>query len=163
VSKLKDYSGIVDTSSYNSYELVYNPPGSSYTGFDYSKKKLIGLHIDVHQSLPVSKAFSGFNLLNINLGDQERYFYFINLTPMELVEKIGISLASPENTYNAAYYNLKNNFFKKFGNYPVFRLKILPDQAYIATTQAIPLTILYHSHTPTLILIDLFLNFVMFR
>ena len=136
-SELKSYSNIINTSLYNSYELVYNPPGSLYTGFDYSKKKLIGLHIDVHESLPVTEAFSGFSLLNINIGDCERYFYFVDLTPLELLKKVDISLENTDKIYNIAHYNLKNKFFEKFPNYPILRLKILPDQAYIATTQAI--------------------------
>ncbi len=137
LKNLESYSSITNSTSYRSYELVQTPAQSMFTGYDFVEKKIMGLHIDVHESLPMKDVKNAFNLLSINLGDNERYFYFVDLSVPKIIKMLQDTQSDSFMTKSASEYKLKDHFFKKFPNYPVHRLKIMPGQAYIATTQAI--------------------------
>lgn len=72
--------------------------------------------------------------IGINLGIKERYLLFINLSLKE-IRKILIASGIGDLVSTCEPWNMGNLFMKTFPNYPVIRLKILPNEAYIAPVQ----------------------------
>ncbi len=115
------------------HELMINPPHLDSTSYDYENGRFIGLHIDTHQSLSLHERGKGFQLCGINLGESERYFYFIDLTVEEMYQKLGIT----EFEEYSKIKKLTEKFLSSFPDYPIYRVTIKPNQAYLALTQNI--------------------------
>lgn len=115
------------------HELVFNPPHKISTAFNHAEQRQIGLHIDTHNIKSLWQRRRGFELLSINLGEAERYFYFINLEVNEIIKKLKEVGHNTENYSTVG--EIKNDFLKHFPNYPIYRLTIQPDQAYIGISQ----------------------------
>ncbi len=99
---------------------AYNPKESVY----------LGLHIDCWDKLPWDQRNTARNRILINLGDEERYFLFVNLTASQILKHIKmISNGAPPYPYH--------NFFELFPNYPVVKIKLFPGEYYIAPTENI--------------------------
>lgn len=132
LESLKVFSKVTAKEMYT-HELMINPPYLDSTSYDYENEKFIGLHIDTHQALSLEQRKNGFQLCGINLGMSERYFYFIDLTVEEICEKLKIA--------NVQEYSkikkLTEQFLFSFPDYPIQRLTIKPNQAYLALTQNI--------------------------
>lgn len=112
-------------------DLVLNPPGIPSTAFNYDKGICVGMHIDDHQKLDFNKRESGFQLLNINLGEATRYICFVNYSFRDIFKKVREK--TDEHIQSAKA--LKDLFFHFFPNTPLYRISILPKEAYIAVTQ----------------------------
>ncbi|MBW4573792.1 MAG: hypothetical protein KME08_00745 [Aphanothece sp. CMT-3BRIN-NPC111] len=100
-----------------------NLPGMPYTG----------MHLDSWDRFPLRRRHKSRNRICINLGREERFFLFINLTLMEMFNALGLS--DPDDIYK--HYrgtNIGDEFMKQFPSYPVVKLRIGPKEAYIAPT-----------------------------
>ncbi len=119
-----------------SCDIQITPAGSASTAFDHFSGAYIGLHIDNHDKLPLSKRSEAFQLLCLNLGEAERYFLFVNLRSADLVAQTGTSPDDAEEKYRQAW-RLTADFFQRRPDYPVVRVMLPPDHGYIAVTQSL--------------------------
>jgi hypothetical protein len=91
----------------------------------------IGLHFDSWDQLPLEERDSASNRICLNLGKEDRYLLFINLTVadiLQLIESLGEAKITSANA-------LKNRFLKLYPDYPVIKVRVSPGEAYIAPTE----------------------------
>jgi hypothetical protein len=91
----------------------------------------MGLHIDNAFGVLLSDDTIRSNRISLNLGKSDRFLFVINKTVSEIAELVtkasGISDIEDEKT-------LCNLFFQYYSNYPVMKVRIKPNEAYIAPT-----------------------------
>lgn len=90
----------------------------------------IGLHVDYHDGLSFYESDQARNRICINIGQEDRYFLFINL-PIQTI----LSLLQCEAVQHPYPTSLGRAFMAKFPGYPVVKLCIPPGYAYIAPTE----------------------------
>jgi hypothetical protein len=94
----------------------------------------VGIHLDSWEKQPLKRRHSSRNRLCINIGEETRYFLFINLSILQIFHML--ELKDPEDI--PQYYRgtaLPNLFLKKYPNYPICKLSLEPNEAYIAPTE----------------------------
>lgn len=92
----------------------------------------IGLHNDGDRKMTLSTAYKTGNRVSINIGKDDRYFLFINLTLIQIVNLLRKKMGKEIEKVNIA--NIPTYFFKYFPDYPIIRIKQKPYQFYIAPT-----------------------------
>jgi hypothetical protein len=107
-----------------------------YERVDADCKTYAGMHLDSWDKLPLKHRHKSKNRLCINLGREDRFFLFINLTLMDMFHALGLSEAKDMYKH---YRGLKlpEEFMRKNPAYPVLKLRISPGEAYIAPTDNI--------------------------
>lgn len=126
-------AGYLKCLSFRSADIQVTPSGRKSTAFDYVRRAYVGLHVDDHQDLTLTNRRRAFQVLCVNLGNEERYFSFVNIPLPDIArwlftrEKLRFSSLSSR--------EIKSNFFKYFLDYPIVRVKLAPNWAYVATTQ----------------------------
>jgi hypothetical protein len=112
-------------------------PSGLITGtFDYSQDRLIGMHLDSWYMQPLDQRHLSPNRICINLGLCDRYFLFINLALRELHELLETSQSNDSSRFEVGR-GLGVTFMRTFSSYPVVRLRVAPNEAYIAPTENI--------------------------
>lgn len=107
-----------------------NRPGLATVSRDASNGKFVGLHIDSWDRAPMHSRAASRNRICINLGRENRYFLFVNMSIGRCAELAGDSQC-PDWNY------IVKEFFRKCGGYPIIRLLVAPGEAYIAPTENI--------------------------
>lgn len=116
---------------------ISNPNMTTTTIYERVDGKIYaGMHLDSWDKLPLKHRHKSRNRLCINLGREDRFFLFINLTLMDMFRALGLSEA--KDIYKH-YRGLKlpAEFMSKNPAYPVLKLRISPGEAYIAPTDNI--------------------------
>ncbi|BAZ40320.1 hypothetical protein NIES4101_62810 [Calothrix sp. NIES-4101] len=96
----------------------------------------VGLHLDSWEKAPLKRRHLSKNRVCINIGRETRYFLFINLSLMKMFEMLGLSTAINASRYYRGV-ELPAIFMATFPDYPVVKIALEPDQAYIAPTENI--------------------------
>lgn len=96
--------------------------------FDPKENCYVGLHLDSWDRLPLTQRNEARNRICINLGRDDRFLLFINLTLIDMFK-----VFKPEDI--RSHYDLGEKFMKYYPAYPVVKLKISPKEAYIAPTE----------------------------
>lgn len=99
-------------------------------------KPYVGLHLDSWEKAPLKRRHLSSNRLCINVGRETRYFLFINLSLLRMFEMLG--LRDPQDI--PQYYRgigLPDLFLHTYPDYPVLKLALAPNEAYIAPTENI--------------------------
>ncbi|MBE9069313.1 hypothetical protein IQ260_21965 [Leptolyngbya cf. ectocarpi LEGE 11479] len=135
-----------------------SPPG--LPTITINQQQSIGLHLDSWDRLPLARRHQSTNRICINLGTDDRYFLFINLTLLDMLTVLRydhFSAKEVERDFNnkmrwkfrklfykyrsnkckASPLALKNAFVRRYPNYPVIKVKIIPGEAYVAPTENI--------------------------
>lgn len=141
---------------FNIHHLTINSVGLRTVTYDRQKKNYIGLHLDSWDKLSLEKRHLSTNRICINLGLEDRYFLFINLTLMDMFNlvKVGYSRNTLSCQQNNSHSNFINNnlsnslllnqippnairqmFLERYPNYPVVKVRVSPGEAYIAPTE----------------------------
>jgi hypothetical protein len=112
-------------------DLIVNRPGQRSTAYDYARHRLVGLHIDNHQSLPLDQRGRAFVLANINVGWQSRYLDFIPASVAAL------QAALPDVDANSAWLprDIKDAYLRARPESQVVRVTLPPGTAYLLNTQ----------------------------
>ncbi|MCJ7934899.1 MAG: hypothetical protein MUW56_15075 [Chryseobacterium sp.] len=101
--------------------------------FAPDKVRFIGLHKDSsNRQMTVGSSHKHGNRLSINLGQESRYFLFINLSILQIYNMLKKKMdVKKENVNNT---NIVRFFLTYFPDYPVLRIKQKPYEFYIAPT-----------------------------
>ncbi len=124
----------IELLSHRSTDIQITPPGGFGTAYDFSQNRFVGLHLDNHDRLDTTGRRTSFQVLGLNLGQQERYLHFLNLSVENMIEKLrhfGHNLHYSPSKISC----LTRDFFNIFFDYPIIRIKLKPGCAYITTTQ----------------------------
>lgn len=91
----------------------------------------MGLHIDNAFGIPLSDYTIRSNRISLNLGKEDRYLFVINKTVAEISALVedACDISNIEDEQM-----LCNLFFQYYSDYPVLKLRIKPNEAYIAPT-----------------------------
>ena len=115
-------------------DLVIHRPHQRSTAFNYDTNTFMGLHIDNHQRYPLTERWRSYHLSCVNLGSTYRYFQFVNLTTLDLLDCL-----YPPGSYDdlslLTTHSLKSRFLSQYPHYPIFRVRLEPGQGYICNTQ----------------------------
>jgi hypothetical protein len=101
------------------------------TTIDRTDGNRIGLHIDQWERRPLGSVRSARNRLCLNLGPQSRYFVFLAIDVFETAASCGIAPDSRFTTREAQAY------LRRHPMTVVYRLRIEPGEAYIASTECL--------------------------
>lgn len=112
-------------------DLVLHKPSQKSTAFNYDTKTFMGLHLDNHQKYPLDERWKSYLLCGVNLGSSHRYFQFVNLTTLDILEACSLSPSDQGLTTNS----IKEKFFLNHSGYPVLKVRLEPGQAYVCNTQ----------------------------
>lgn len=111
-------------------DLIVNQPGMQSTAYDYEQDRSRGLHIDNHQSLPLTKRGESFVLASINIGWQPRYLHFLPTPISTLLHRL--ELSAPRGLLPR---EIKDLYLRQYPNDPIFRVTIPPATSYLLRTQ----------------------------
>lgn len=111
-----------------------NPPGLNTVTFDKSQGAFVGLHVDSWDRLSADRQDWARNRITINLGREDRYFLFINLTLKEILSILN-NADLDRVQRNDWQRDLRAEFMKQHPTYPAIKVRISPGEAYIAPTE----------------------------
>lgn len=112
--------------------ICVNRPGLQTVTIDRKVSRLIGLHLDSWDRLPVENRATATNRISFNIGEQDRHLLFVNL-PIKKIHDLLLS-RKPDFVFNHSG-EILGSFFREFPDYPVVRVTIAPGEAYIAPTE----------------------------
>lgn len=107
---------------------VFNMPNLDATAYVPQHDYYMGLHVDYLAGQSIFMRDNTENRISINLGAEERYLLYINLTIGDILNFLNIQ-------DECSIDSVVARFFNRYPDYPVIRLKINPGEAYIAPTQ----------------------------
>jgi hypothetical protein len=115
----------------NSPDLVtvtYNPKDAL--------RRHIGLHVDSWYREPLSRRHLSPNRMCLNLGIEDRYLLFINLPLQALFNMLEVAGSNDPRRFSASS-DLGSAFMSCYDAYPIIRLRLAPNEAYLAPTENI--------------------------
>lgn len=112
-------------------DLIVNQPGMQSTAYDYQQDRSRGLHIDNHQSLPLTKRSDAFVLASINIGWQPRYLHVLPAPISTLLHRLDLSESS-----DLLPRQIKDLYLQRFSDGPLLRVTIPPGTSYLLQTQS---------------------------
>ena len=111
-------------------DLIVNPPDVASTAYDYANDKMIGLHIDNHESLPLDGRDRALILAHMNIGWCDRFLHVIPTPLLALIRALELDPAC-----GMAPREIKDELFRRWSDAPVLRIRIPPGTAYLLNTQ----------------------------
>ena len=116
--------------------LATAPPGmrtvTKDTVKDRNEHYYVGMHLDTWENIALSDRHTARNRVCINLGREDRYFLFFNLSLMRMFRALGGE--DPNKADDFYGTDLGHAFMRAFPGYPMLRLRLKPREAYIAPT-----------------------------
>lgn len=106
------------------------PPNLKTGTFDYKTGCYVGLHLDGWYRRPLNERHLSPNRVCVNLGLEDRYFLFVNLSLQTVYDLLHVDRSTDPST-------LGSSFMRHFPLYPVIRIRIAPNEAYVAPTENI--------------------------
>jgi len=127
---------IVSRSSIRVHCITTNPPGLLTGTIAEPDGVYLGLHLDSWDRLSFPENSRARNRVCINLGTTDRSFLFLNLTLADMLAATGSSVdairrAGASDVGRA----IGRLFLERFPDYPVVKLRVRPDEAYVAPTE----------------------------
>ena len=117
---------------YCATDLTVHQPSLNSTAYNWGDKIYMGLHIDNRQRFGILDREKSNLLLSVNIGNEERYFNFVDIDILGLAKLCKYSYET-----NFSTVDLKDFFLKSFPDYPVTRILLYPGQGYICNTENI--------------------------
>lgn len=124
------------------HSLHCSPPGLLTVTPTYGELRLSGLHVDHWDALPLDDLHAARNRICINLGTQDRFFLFVNLDAAEIQRRVIEKRPEKRRDHTSRdpqqnMESLVSDLCDTFPDYPVVKLRVGPDEAYIAPTEQI--------------------------
>jgi hypothetical protein len=111
------------------YGVGVNGPDMLTTSIDRNIDRIVGLHVDHWDQLPLTVRATANNRLAVNVGDSTYYFMVVPTTLETMARRLDLPFS------DAVDLNvLPNHFMAAFPELPVWRLEIAPGDVYIAPT-----------------------------
>ncbi len=114
-------------------------PGMTNTTVNSMNGLRVGLHLDSWDRLPIDSRWRGSNRICLNIGKSLRYLQFVPLCALSIAERLALGSVSRPGFEITGFSGKTLDYARKFlAAYPntvVFRVAILPGEAYIAPTE----------------------------
>jgi len=133
IEKFIDYITPLSASTEQPFEgagISVRSPNLKTGTFDYKTDCYVGLHLDGWYKRPLDERHLSPNRICVNLGLEDRYFLFINLSLQTIYGLSDMDRSTDPSTLGAS-------FMKHYPLYPVIRVRIATNEAYIAPTENI--------------------------
>jgi hypothetical protein len=124
--KLDDLAG----STFHTSAIATNPPNLITTAYDNQNHGYVGLHVDSFYGKDALYRNDSPNRISINIGPEDRYFMFMNLTMPQIYERMGHPVSGEVN-------ELIRLFMAAHPDYPVIRVRLAPGEAYVAPSETL--------------------------
>lgn len=136
-----------DDRPFKIHTITTNPPGLPTVTYDRVRHCYIGLHLDSWDKLSLDKRHLSTNRICINLGLEDRYFLFIDLSLLKMFEfaRYGSDnsrescweerVLHPSELAQIDPTSIRKLFLERYPNYPVIKVRVSPGEAYIAPTE----------------------------
>jgi hypothetical protein len=111
------------------YGLGINGPDMVTTSIDRNIDRIVGLHVDHWDQLPLTARSTAGNRLAINVGESTYYFLLLPATLEEMTRGLGLPY-----TDDVDLNELPGRFMAAFPDRPVCRFEVAPGDVYIAPT-----------------------------
>lgn len=123
-----------DNSQLAFHRIVFNPPQIETLTYYINEKKLnfVGLHIDRSTIFDFTNVQNSKNRLCINVAEEDRTIYFVNLTLNQILKKLNNS--KKVDISQITVNNIGTLFFQTFPNYPIIKVIQSPYEYYIMPT-----------------------------
>jgi hypothetical protein len=108
-------------------------PNQETTTINRAVNLKTGMHVDIWDQYDLHSAQEATNRICVNLGREDRYFLYVDMTLAQILEKITAHAQFDTRTHKQS--RLVQTFFKLYPEYPVLRVKVSPFEAYIAPTE----------------------------
>ena len=114
------------------HRLSVIPSGRYTTSINLNRDEFeyLGMHIDHSTGFEIDTAHESRNRICINIGNEDRYLYVINLSLKSIREMLSIYVDAD----SIHVENIGDYFFKYFPDYPVLKIRQAPYEYYIAPT-----------------------------
>jgi len=125
-----DHHSFVEN-GYVIHDILVNDGNRLTTTINLDNGKFTGLHIDFWDGLKLNQIEDARNRISFNLGEEPRYFTFINKTVVQLHAEL-------QSHFGNEHFNqdkLLKHFLKNNPDYPIVKVKVEPYEAYIAPTE----------------------------
>jgi hypothetical protein len=140
------------------HNIATNSTGLNTVTYNPEEQCFIGLHLDSWDRFPLEKRHLSTNRICINLGFEDRFFLFINLTLMDIFYLLNVNeldeapefslknrqerlrqyyFSNPSNQLKTQPDYLRQMFLHQYPHYPVVKVRVSPGEAYIAPTENI--------------------------
>lgn len=138
------------------HPLGINPPGLKTVTYDQLNNFYIGLHLDSWDKLPLEQRHLSTNRICFNLGLEDRYLLFINLTLIDMLhlqnvdnwdDPLILQWENRQEVLRKHYFQnlsgadeilpdiIRQKFLHYYPEYPVIKVRVSPGEAYIAPTE----------------------------
>ena len=111
------------------YGIGINGPGMATTSIDRNIDRIVGIHVDHWDQLPLTARPTANNRLAINVGESSYYFLVLPTTLAEMTRLLGLGVDD-----GVDLNELPARFMAAFPDRPVCRFEIAPGDIYIAPT-----------------------------
>jgi len=114
-------------------DVIVTPPGAESTSFNYVERRYMGLHIDQHDGLSLTRRGQARRICLVNIGWQHRYVYVYPYRVIDLCRAIGITPSiddhvPPSREVTACY-------FAAHQDAEILRIRIEPGSGYVLNAQ----------------------------
>jgi hypothetical protein len=110
--------------------IARDDPGMLTVSINKDLNRIVGLHVDSWDRMPLEKRRFARNRISINLGPSSRYVLFVPATLEDMV-----SLLSSERGMHIDLPKLPTVFMQEFADFPVVRCRLPPGASYILPTE----------------------------
>ena len=115
------------------HKLYFGQPNLKNNTFNSNENVFIGMHLDSWEGDHIYNRHLSRNRICINLGNESRYLLFYNISIISMARSINYPINEKHVDVNSIY----KKFALKNPDFPIYRLEILPYEAYIASTEFI--------------------------
>lgn len=115
------------------HNIYYGKENLLNNTFNFATQKFIGFHLDSWEGQPLWEREFSNNRICINLGKESRFLMFYNISIIEMANALNISIYDADLDINSIY----KKYITLYPDTPIYRLEILPLEAYIAPTEFI--------------------------
>lgn len=136
IERLKDYLKGFSSELVSQGGVAINPIGLPTVTFNKKRNCFIGLHIDSWYAEDIEQRNNSKNRIVVNLGSESRGLLFVNIRLLDIYNMVKDK--DPEyvlNVDNPVSTKLAHRFFEYYPEYPISKLTIAPNEAYIAPTE----------------------------
>lgn len=113
------------------HHIYLGEPKLTTTTFNPRLNYYIGLHLDSFESEKSNTRIDAKNRICLNLSQESRFLFIVPISFNKLKSLVGVH----NYDYEINSCELISNFFNKYPDYPVLRMKIEPFEYYTAPTE----------------------------
>lgn len=116
-------------------DVIITPAGFPSTSFNYAERRYMGLHVDQHDGLPLSRRRLARRLCVVNIGWCHRYLNVFPYRVTDMCQALDLPLGGdselPSREVTARYFTARPES-------GVLRIRLAPGQGYVFNTQDLP-------------------------